>query len=118
MDMEVGNESLDTAEKESEFIHDLIEEMAADRSKIGENLSHLPTDMAARLVSEEFLEDCATKFREVDVDKNGVLTPDELFPVVETLLGFSSWSLTLEHCARFAEVFVGALCVSLQVGLT
>ena len=39
-----------------------------------------------------------------DTDGNGVLTPDELFPVIEEMVEVP-WAVTMEHCNRFVEIF-------------
>ena len=40
-----------------------------------------------------------------DADGNGVLTPDELFPVIEELMRKNPWAVTMEHCVKFAAIF-------------
>merc|ERR1719460_886882 len=42
---------------------------------------------------------------QVDQDRNGVLTPDELYPVVVDLSKEHPYSITLEHCHRFVQVW-------------
>ena len=44
------------------------------------------------------------QFALIDVDGNGVLTSDELFPVIEDLVQ-CPWAITPEHCNQFVEVF-------------
>ena len=52
-------------------------------------------------VSVGTAEGCA----EGDSDGNGVLTPDELFPVIEQLMRRNPWAITMEHCVKFVDVF-------------
>lgn len=42
-------------------------------------------DLAELMASEEFKEQCDQKFDSLDEDKNGVLTVEELFPVIEEI---------------------------------
>jgi Ca2+-binding EF-hand superfamily protein len=57
------------------------------------------------VANEHFLEDCELQFTELDQNGDGVLTPDELYPVIKSLLGGHQWTMTLEHCDQFAAVF-------------
>merc|ERR1719199_1809429 len=44
-------------------------------------------------------------FDRCDKDKNGVLTPNELVPVVMELSQESESSITLDHCQAFIDIF-------------
>ena len=92
-------------EEEEMDITLLIEEIRADKSAIEANLQKLPEDVLAQVCSEQFAITTTEKFREVDTDGNGVLTPDELFPVIEELLAASPWAITMEHCVQFTDIF-------------
>ena len=90
---------------EEEFeISSLIEEMKADKKAVEKYFDKVPLDIKEHIMSEEFIELTVEKFNEVDSDGNGVLSPDELYPVIEDLVS-CPWSITLEHCKRFLEVF-------------
>ena len=65
---------------------------------IDANLHRLPTFVMDDLTSEEFAVKAAARFLEADSDGNGVLTPDEVFPVIEQLLGVHPWAITIDHC--------------------
>ena len=73
-------------DEEADLLAQLIEEVKADRSAIQANLHRLPEDVGQQLGSAEFAQACRDKFVECDEDGNGVLTPDELFPIIEELL--------------------------------
>ena len=64
-----------------------------------------PSKAKEFLLSKEFVDDCMRQFRELDGDGNGVLTADELFPIMCSLTNGSPWAITLDHCERFANVF-------------
>ena len=87
------------------MITDFIDEVREDRAAIASNMHRLPEAMQTKLSSDEFIDDALSEFNGLDRDGNGVLTPDELFPIVEDLLGFSSWAISLEHCYQLADVF-------------
>ena len=67
--------------------------MREDRAAIEANMHRLPEAMRAKLSSHEFTKHAMSEFKGLDRDGNGVLTPDELYPVIEDLLGFSSWAI-------------------------
>ena len=96
----------DTLHAEAHEIDRLIAAIKEDKSAIESNLHRLPDKVMDQLCSEEFAVQALAKFDECDKDDNGVLTPDELFPVIEELMGFAeSWAITMDHCIRFATVF-------------
>ena len=100
---EIGD---DTLHAEAHEIDQLIAAIKEDKSAIESNLHRLPDRVMDQLCSEEFAIQALAKFDSCDTDGNGVLTPDELFPVVEELMGFGqSWAITMDHCRRFASVF-------------
>jgi hypothetical protein len=71
-----------------------------DRAAIVANIGRLPEHVRDHLTSDEFVTSCLEQFNDLDTDGNGVLTPDELFPVIEELMGFSPWALSLDHCKK------------------
>ena len=91
-------------EAESNDITQLIAEVAADKSAVERNLHRIPKRIMAHISSQQFGEATIAKFKSVDLDGNGVLTPDELFPVIEEMVE-CPWAITIEHCQRFAKVF-------------
>ena len=91
------------------MVEALIEDVRRDRNFIKSNLSRLPDHVREYLTSDEFILTAAQQYNALDTDGNGVLTPDELFPVLEEMLGSMDWGvadwITLDHCERFADVF-------------
>ena len=65
----------------------------------------LPEEFQAFLLSPEFVTQCMTQFDALDTDKNGVLTPDELAPVVSAVANSQPWDVTYAQCQEFAAVF-------------
>ena len=45
------------------------------------------------------------RYKELDVDQNGVVDPEELFPVVIELTNSEPWAVTDAHCRKFAHIF-------------
>ena len=65
----------------------------------------VPDKLASSLQGPEFAKHCDDWFDDLDADKNGVLSADELFPVIEHLLREEDIEVTNEHIAEFTEVF-------------
>ena len=65
----------------------------------------LPVEAKDFLLSQEFVDDCIAQFKELDEDGNGVLTAEELYPVLTTLTSDSPWAVSMDHCERFAKIF-------------
>jgi len=57
------------------------------------------------LQSEEFEVECAQYFDKFDTDGNGVLSPDELFPIVQEVSEVHPVNITEEHCNKMALIF-------------
>merc|ERR1719191_1569219 len=51
---------------------------------------------------------CLEKFDSLDADKNGVLSPDEIYPVILELSSEQPLNITMEHCLRFVGIFDAA----------
>lgn len=41
----------------------------------------------------------------MDVERNGVMDPEHLFPVIIELTNSESWAVTDAHCRQFAHIF-------------
>ena len=71
-----------------------------------DKIFHLLPEWLKDLVNGDgFAEMCADLFDKVDTDRNGTLSPDELFPVIEDLVNEHPMSITISHCKAFADVF-------------
>ena len=90
---------------ESQRLTRLIQRLEGDRSYVETVLPDLPDHVRDYLVSDEFADLAAAKFRDVDSDGNGYLTADELYPLVVELFESQPYDVTLDHCRRFAKVF-------------
>jgi hypothetical protein len=42
---------------------------------------------------------------QADADGNGILSPDELYPILVNLSGANAISVTMSHCVAFANIF-------------
>ena len=98
---ELGSHSADELE-----VLGLIEETKGDKDAIEHHTltTKLPEDLRLQFMSDDFVDTILDKFNAVDTDGNGVLTPDELFPVISELVT-CPWAITLEHCERFLHIF-------------
>merc|ERR1712178_294249 len=50
-------------------------------------------------------EDVMSQFQQLDLDGNGALSPEELFPVVVEISSVHPCAISAEHCARFTQIF-------------
>jgi len=62
-------------------------------------------DLQELMGSDEFKKKCEERFDMLDHDKNGVLSAEELYPVLLEVSQESPLSITYEHCIRFMEIF-------------
>ena len=100
-------EAMEEQEAEEEFEVDiLLMEIKADKAAIANNLHRIPEDVrkSVSLDNEKFVSYAVEKFKSVDLDGNGVLTPDELYPVIEEMVEVP-WAVTMDHCNRFVDIF-------------
>merc|ERR1719160_433634 len=92
-------------------VDDLLDMMRQDRTAVRQQFGRaslcpdIPADLQELMGSEEFKKKCEERFDMLDEDKNGVLTADELFPVLVDISKESPMSITYEHCIRFMELF-------------
>jgi len=64
-----------------------------------------PAWLKETIQSQEFAAECAKYYDQFDVDGNGFLSPDELFPIVQELSQAHPVNITEEHCNRLAIIF-------------
>ena len=64
-------------------VEQLINRMAVNKASIDEMLPMLPKELHDMVVNDHFLEDCQVQFDELDQNSDGVLSPDELYPVIK-----------------------------------
>merc|ERR1719379_1765120 len=71
-----------------------------------DKIFHLLPDWLRGFVQDKgFGDRCDEMFDKVDTDRNGKLTPDELFPIITEMANEHPLSITMEHCRGFAGVF-------------
>ena len=102
--VEVVEEAAESNENEHvNEIDDMIDQMEDDRDLVDKVMESFPKEVQDSLnaLSHKVAE--SGTFDDLDSDGNGVLTADELFPV---LAGFtrSEFAVTMEQCKRFAEI--------------
>jgi len=93
------------AQEEGRAIDDMINQIEEDRAAVGKIMEQLPPELAAKFTAASFAAACGDSFDSADTDGNGVLTLDELFPIILELSGAHDFSITMEHCSKFAKVF-------------
>ena len=83
----------------------LIAALRENRERLSEFEHMIPDKLASSLEGPEFTKHCEEWFGDLDADKNGVLSAEELFPVIEHLLREEEIEVTKEHCTEFTEAF-------------
>lgn len=88
-------------------IEELFATLERDMSTMRKVVPCLPKEIFDHLTSDEFVSKCNESFKTLDKDKNHVLQPTELMPVVEDFLGSAGAKVkvTEEECKRFTAIF-------------
>lgn len=86
-------------------IEDWLQMVESDRNAVQKIISLLPKHVFDHITSDEFVQNCAERFTQLDKDKTGVLRPHELVPLVVDLTGAYASTVTAEHGVRFTKIF-------------
>merc|ERR1719199_1729399 len=79
--------------------------------EISDYIDKMPDWVKDMVTGEGFNEICSQLFQKIDEDGNGVLTPEELFPVISEMCADASGMpaderfITLDHCIEFSTMF-------------
>merc|ERR1719199_2496530 len=73
--------------------------------EISDYIDKMPDWVKDMVTGEGFNDICSQLFQKIDEDGNGVLTPEELFPVISEMCSTSERFITLDHCLEFANMF-------------
>merc|ERR1719478_88448 len=65
----------------------------------------MPPDLMVLMASDDFKTKCNEQFDALDEDKNGVLTVEELYPILDDISQEHPMAITLDHCKRFLKIF-------------
>ena len=79
--------------------------MEANRNEMGDIIAQLPGDVAEYFLSTDFAMMCESKYRELDIDGNGTLSVDELYPVLIEMTESQPYDVTFDRCRRVAQIF-------------
>lgn len=98
----------------------MLDMMTKDKQCFPQILASLPPEIAEFLNSGDFAEACERSFTELDQDQNGVLSNEELLPLLHQMLHDQfeehHFSVTHDHSKRLMDVFDadgnGVLCLS------
>ena len=86
-------------------VDEIIKCVAYDAKLIDTFQQQCPESVKAFLASAEFRTEVQQRYTELDVDKNGVVEPEELFPIIIELTNSEPWAVTDMHCRKFAQIF-------------
>jgi len=107
LETEEGNVVQDVADVAvgEKKVEELLAMMERDRGAIAKIIPLLPESVYNHLTSDEFVEQCLDRFDDLDKDKNGVLEPNELFPLIIELSEAHPYSIDMAQCERFTAIF-------------
>ena len=97
-------EMIEMDEQDRSEVDRLIELIKTDKSAVERNVHRVPAAVRDYVTGEDFLEQTVARFNAIDEDGNGVLTPDELFPIIEDMIS-CPWAVTMDHCTKFLDIF-------------
>jgi len=86
-------------------VEDVVEALVTDKLKAGNILPRLPAEMQDAMTSPDFVSNAMVEFDRLDSDGNGVLSAEELAPLVCSLTAENPCDVTPEACRRFADIF-------------
>jgi len=99
------DEGVATVQLAKSQVDEVIKCVEQDVSMIEKFEAQCPPAVRDFLASKEFWFEVQTRYNELDVDSNGVVDPEELFPVVIELTNSEPWAVTDSHCRKFAHIF-------------
>jgi Ca2+-binding EF-hand superfamily protein len=86
-------------------VDDLLLVLQQDRKTIHKVIPLLPQEVFDEITSPQLIANCQERFARLDVDKNGVLSPEELFPIVVDLAQAHPYAINQDHCVNFTKIF-------------
>jgi Ca2+-binding EF-hand superfamily protein len=86
-------------------VQELLALLKTDRYSLHKVVPLLPREIFEAMTSAEFIANCQDRFRALDTDGNGTLSPDELYPVVVELSEAHPYAVSLEHCVELTQIF-------------
>jgi len=96
---------------EADLVNQMLDILSSDVAAIKKEYSRImsspqtPDWLKETLLTEEFGAECQKYFDMYDVDGNGFLSPDELFPIVQDLSQVHPVNITEEHCKKLIVIF-------------
>ena len=100
-----GGSTLEPAQsmRETEYMIEGLKDLVL---LIDQVKSKLPPWFQEVVYSDDFKKECDAQFAKTDTDGNGVLSPDELYPLIlELAEGATHVSCTEQHCRMFSSLF-------------
>lgn len=88
-----------------EAVDMLLQMLEEDRKAIHKVVPLLPQAVFAQLTSDALVTACHERFVQLDVDRVGVLRPQELYPVVVELSAAHPYAVSEDQCKRFTAIF-------------
>ena len=90
---------------DTSYVSAMLKSLKHDSEYTEKFLQTVEPKVYGQITSESFARACGEEFERVDTDRNGVLTPDEIYPLIASLAGVNDMSVTLQQCREFASIF-------------
>mmetsp|Transcript_5033 Transcript_5033/g.12967 ORF Transcript_5033/g.12967 Transcript_5033/m.12967 type:complete len:1111 (+) Transcript_5033:61-3393(+) len=88
-----------------EKVSQLLASLRDGVDRITEFAPFLPQALVDEILSDAFAEQCKEDFVTLDQNKSGVLEPNEIMPLIQSMTTAHHLSLTEAHCRHFVEIF-------------
>jgi len=88
-----------------EKIDKLLRALREGVEQISDIIPFLPRDFLDKLFTEEFAQQCAVDFKDLDVNNSGVLEPMELLTIIMNMVEAHHLCLTDAHARQFVDIF-------------
>eukprot|EP00929_Paragymnodinium_shiwhaense_P104960 TRINITY_DN697_c0_g1_i1.p1 TRINITY_DN697_c0_g1~~TRINITY_DN697_c0_g1_i1.p1 ORF type:complete len:1471 (+),score=501.24 TRINITY_DN697_c0_g1_i1:97-4413(+) len=102
-----GHLVLEHAKEETKF-DEFLMILESDRSRMSDIIPLLEPEFVDLILSDKFEREVNAAFKELDVDKSGVLEPNEVVPIVQSVadkIGRGLAAVDTDKCKRFIELF-------------
>lgn len=109
--LEAEDAARQQVEEDELRVHQLLDMLEVDAAAVKKNFNRasmcpdIPVWMREQFAQDEFTTACNEKYDALDQDGNGMLSPDELYPVILELSGGHPMSVTIDHCKRLIKMF-------------
>eukprot|EP00928_Gymnodinium_smaydae_P048908 TRINITY_DN3276_c0_g1_i2.p1 TRINITY_DN3276_c0_g1~~TRINITY_DN3276_c0_g1_i2.p1 ORF type:complete len:1663 (+),score=442.61 TRINITY_DN3276_c0_g1_i2:141-5129(+) len=104
LESEGGQDILNLAKLEESEYSEFLDVIEKDLENLWTIIPFLPDDLRLLITSDDFVQECARKFKQLDADDSGSLDAEELIPLVDDMCE-GLVTIDSSRCQRFVELF-------------